>query len=214
MDVKERFNLMFSDKAKETIATSIYVACNMSKNMKNEMLTIPRRAAMLAGHAFPVYIDKILTSQIDSFDLNTFPYNYREDTIPKCGYSYIEYHNENGKFHIKKSDKKAKLPKSSVHRRSNAQSNLIFLDFGEEYVPSNVSVPFALITYGHKRFDLSYILIGYPSYDYSGWQDNILWNISNYISKERAEFIRNTYSENIEEEFRENITKTYNLKLK
>lgn len=185
----ELFAQMFPQQARQILASSVYVASKMSKSLRDEMISIPRRASMLAGHAFPVFIDRLMAKQIDEIDVGQFPYQYREITIPKCGHAYIEYHSPIGKFHIKKSNKANALPKAAVHRVSNAMSNKIFLDLGSEYIPENTSVPFSLITYGHKNFNITFIQIGFPTWDYSGWESNYCWDISGDISKELVEYI-------------------------
>lgn len=203
---------MFSESVKTMIATNIYVACNMSKDLRDSLIYMPMRAGWFAGHALGFFIDKLMTEEIDNSVVGRFPYNYRETRIPKCGYPYVEYYSANGKFHIKKMDKPEKLPKAAVHRVSNALVNKFFLDFGPEYIPDGVNVPFGLITYGHKKFDLTFISLGFPTWDYSGWANH--WEITDNISKERAETIMTHKAPELKEEYQEQIVKKYELKLK
>lgn len=210
----DAFQEMFPKNVRTTIASSIYLASCMSKELRDSMVNIPRRGAMLAGHAFPVFIDKLIAAQIDQVAIGNFLYNYREFKIPQCGYAYIEYHSNVGKFHIKKSNKEEKLPNAAVHRISNAESNMVFLDFGPEFIPENTTVPFALITYGHKHFDLSFINIGFPAHDYSGWSDGFQMSIMDDISKDAVENIRANVGGKIKEEFQEQITQQFKLNLK
>lgn len=203
---------MFSDSVKTAIATNIYVACQMSRELRDNMINMPMRASWLAGQALGFFIDKLMTELIDQSMVGKFPYNYREIRIPKCGYPYIEYYSTKGKFHIKKTDKPKLLPKAAVHRRSNALSNKYFLDFGPEYIPVGVNAPFALITYGHKKLEFNFIKLGFPKWDYSDWADQ--WDISETISKEVAEKIIIHKGPELKEEYQEIIEKKFELKIK
>lgn len=212
IELNELRDNMFSDSVKTMIATNIYVACEMSKDLRNSLINMPMRASWFAGHALGFFIDKLMTEQIDHSIVGKFPYNYRETRIPKCGYPYIEYYSENGKFHIKKVDKEKCLPKTAVHRVSNALSNRFFLDLGPEHIPVGVNVPFSLITYGHKKFELSFVNLGFPKWDYSEWANH--WDISDGISKEVAEIIMSRKAPELKEEYKETVIKKFELKLK
>lgn len=212
--LSEQFEIMFPQSVRTVLSSSIYLASQWSKELRNSLVSLPMRGSLLAGHAFPVFIDKIVASQIDKLEVGNFPYDYGEHRIPKCGYPYVEYHAPFGKFHIKKLERAEKLPKAAVHRLSNSMSNLIFLDFGDEYVPPNLGVPFGLVTYGHYKFDLTFMQVGFPSADYKGWIDSKRWNIANDISKEMVEQIRQGATGQIKEEIQETILQKFTLKVK
>ncbi len=200
---------LFPDSVKTMVATNIYAACTISKNLRDSMINMPMRASWIAGHSLAYFIDKLLTGQIDNSTVGKFPYDYRETRIPKCGYPYMEYYSPKGKFHIKKVDKEHRLPTAAVHRISNSLANTVLLNYGSEYTGN---VPFALITFGHKRLDLSFIELGFPKPDYSDWAD--YWGISDKISKELAEEILLQKEPELKEEYQEKIVKRYELKLK
>lgn len=203
---------LFLETTKVTIASNIFAACQMSKDLRDSMINLPKRASWFAGHALPYFIDRLLSVQIDNSVLGRFPYNYREVRIPKCGHPYVEYYSEIGKFHIKKVSKAGKLPDSAIHRRSNATSNQCLLNLGPEFTPGGVNVPFSLITYGHTRFNLDFIYLGFPKWDYTEWADN--WDISNAVSREVAEDIRTGKGPALKEEYQEKIIRTFNLTFK
>ena len=213
-DVKldELRDQMFPDSVKTMIATNVYVACEMSKDLRDNLINMPMRATWIAGIALGFFIDKLMAEQIDLSIVGKFPYHYREIRIPKCGYPYIEYYSDNGKFHIKKVNKAEHLPNAAVHRVSNALSNQFFLDFGPEYIPTGVNVPFGIITFGHYKFERPFISLGFPKWDYSGWADR--WDVSDRISREIAETIMSRKAPAIREEFQENIMKKFELKIK
>ncbi len=206
------YDELFPDSVKTTIATNIYVACEMSRELRDSLINMPMRASWLAGQALGFFIDKLMTEMIDQSMVGKFPYNYREIRIPKCGYPYIEYYSTNGKFHVKKVNRAKVLPKAAVHRVSNALSNHYFLDFGPEYVPVGINAPFALITYGHKKQDLTFVEIGFPKWDYSCWAEQ--WDISKMISTEVAEQIMVHKGPELKEEYQEIIEKKFELKIK
>ena len=212
--VRDQFEMMFPKSVRTVISSSIYTANQWSKELKNSLISLPMRGSLFAGHAFPIFIDKIMASQIDKLEVGNFPYDYGEHRIPKCGYPYVEYHSPFGKFHIKKLEKAEKLPKAAVHRLSNSVSNLIFLELGDEYIPPNLGVPFGLVTYGHYKFDLTFIQVGFPTADYKEWADNKRWSIVDDVSKEMVEEIRHGAAGQIKEEFQETILKKFTLKVK
>jgi hypothetical protein len=212
--VDDLYEIMFPQQVRKVIASSIYAASNLSKELRDGLINLPMRASWLAGTTFPVFIDKIMAEQIDNIDIGKFPYCYGENRIPRCGYPYVEYYSPEGKFHIKKNNKPEKLPKAAVHRISNSLSNILFLDYGEEFVPPNISVPFALVTYGHIRFELSFIQVGFPTHNYTGWEAEKRWNIVNDVSKEMVENIQQGKVGELKEELQEQITQEFNLKIK
>lgn len=200
---------LFPDSVKTLVATNIYAACTISKDLRDSMVNMPMRASWIAGHALAYFIDKLITQQIDISMIGRFPYDYRETRIPKCGYPYMEYYSQKGKFHIKKVDRAQRLPMAAVHRLSNSLANTNLLNYGSEYTGN---IPFALITFGHKRLDLSFIELGFPKPDYSDWAG--YWDISDKISKELAEEILKQREPELKEEYQEKINKKYELKLK
>mgnify|MGYP000930043290 CR=1 FL=1 len=205
-------NELFPESIRTMLATNIYAACAMSRNIKDSLINMPKRASWIAGHSFAYYIDKLVTAQIDKSVVGKFPYSYQEIRIPKCGYPYMEYYSDYCKFHIKKAEKAERLPKAAIQRVSNSLSNEMFLDFGPEYIPVEENKPFALITYGHKGFDLTFIELGFPKWDYSDWVGN--WDIAKNISKDVAEDILKNKEPELREEFNEKIVKGFELKLK
>lgn len=200
---------LFPDYVKTVLASDIYAACTISKDLRDSMINMPMRAAWIAGHSVAYFIDKLLTQQIDNSIVGRFPYDYRETRIPKCGYPYMEYYSPKGKLHIKKVDKAHKLPAAAVHRISNSLSNAILLNYGSEFTGN---VPYALLTFGHKRLDLSFVKLGFPKPDYSDWAG--YWDISEKISKEFTEEILKQKGPELKEEYQEKISKKYELKLK
>lgn len=205
---------LFPDAVKTLVASNIFVACEMSKQIAYgaEMINLPRRATWLAGHSLPFFIERLMTKAIDQSMVGKFPFNYREEKVPRGAFTYVEYYCSLGKFHIKKVPKEGKLPPASYHRVSNALANKLALDFGPNYIPQGVHVPFSIITYGHTKFNLEFIGLGFPKYDYSGWADNVA--ISDSVSKETVETIRKENAPALKEEFQEKIEKNFDLKLK
>jgi hypothetical protein len=199
-------NLLFSDDSKAIIASTIYVACGMSKNVCDDMINMPNRASWLAGLSLPFFIERLLANQIDQNQIGKFPFYYREVKSPKSAFSYIEYYSDTVKFHIKKVRKVEKLPTSANHRTSNAKVNQLFLGFGPEFVPQGVNVPFGIITYDHFKFDLKFICLGFPKYDYTDWQNPHL-SIMEYISKEMSEYIKKENDLALKEEYKEKVEK-------
>jgi hypothetical protein len=59
---------MFPLKVKHVLASSVYLASEMSKKFRDSMVRIPGRVSLLAGHAFPVFIDNFMAKQIDQID--------------------------------------------------------------------------------------------------------------------------------------------------
>lgn len=161
----------------------------MAKDCSLEFANILYRGRYLAGICFPVLIDKCLTTVLDNMDVNIAQYNYYSLKVPRGNYQYIEYCCPFGKFHIKRVNKKGNLPKATAHRLSNAESNKIFLNLGDNYIPKNINTPFALITYTHKNFRLQSISLGFPNYEYTDWQDGKQWELSLNFSDEIANVI-------------------------
>jgi hypothetical protein len=209
-ELNELCEELFPDSVKTMIATNVYAASKMSKNLRDSWVNMPMRMSWFAGHSFGFFIDQLMSKQIEESVIGKFPYSYRELRIPKCGYPYMEYYSDKGKFHIKKADKPERLPKAAIQRISNAQSNG-FLDYGPDYIPQVEDNPFALITYGHRGFDLRFIEIGFPETDYSDWKG--YWDISQNISKEIAESVLKDKEPELKEEYQE-IVQKYSLKLK
>jgi len=204
---------LFPDAVKTLVASNIYVACEMSKQVAcGEMAKTPRRATLIAGHSLPFFIERLMTKAIDQSVVGKFPYHYREEKVPKGAYTYVEYYSSLGKFHIKKVKKEGKLPSAAYHRISNALSNKLILDFGPEYIPQGVYVPFSIITYGHTKFSLDFINLGLPFYNYTGWADII--PISDSVSPEMVENIKKENVPELKEEFRGRIEKQPLVKLK
>ena len=212
MDIKESGKLMYPEQVTQILASTIYAACSISKSMTENYINIPHRGALIAGQTFPFNIDRLLTKQIDTNEVGKFPFLYRENEVAGVSFPYIEYYSDIGKFHIKKSTTIDKLPQARVHRISNAQSNRIFLDFGDEYIDKNLDQVYGLISYNHKRFNMKYIVAGIPEYDYSGWAFKL--DITTHLSKDLMEDIKKENEARLKEEFNEAIVKKYNLKLK
>ena len=42
------------------------------------------------------------------------------------------------------------------------------MNYGPNYIPEDINLPFAIVIFGHKDLDLKYIKIGFPTWDYTG----------------------------------------------
>lgn len=213
MDIDTYGENIYNDNVAMIIATNIFAAAHISKNIKKEYLNLPKRGSWLAGYALPFTIDKLLTQEIDKIEVGNFPFDYREERINGRYFPYVEYFSSDFRFHVKKSNCEHKLPEIRKFRLSNAQTNRIALDFGDEYIDNSLTQGYGIITYNHKGFDLRYIIAGIPEYDYSGWayKKDIMKN----ISKELANEIEKKNSVKLKEEFEEEIVKKqYGLRLK
>lgn len=208
------FDIAFPDSIKKMISTNIYLATRATKEIRDMFLETPRAARRVAGIILPTYIDKYLISAINNLDINPL----KIKTVERKGAggsSYTEYISNNCKFHIKKTARPS-LPKEAYHRKTNAESNKIFLNYGPNYIPEDINLPFAIVIFGHKDLDLKYIKIGFPTWDYTGWQNGKLIEISNYISTDEADRIEKKIpmmKEQLKVDF-EKIEKEYRLTAK
>lgn len=212
MDLEKIKGIMFSEHTTKVLVSTIYAACEISKKSAQDMINLPMRAFWREAYSLQFHIDKLLTKEIERAGIGKLPYHYREIKIPGCGYPYSEYYSEYGRFHIKKVSKKWKLPDAKKQRVSNAQSNKIFLDFGEEFILKDDINPFAIVTFGHKKFIPSFVVIGYPEYDYSEWAER--WDVTTLVSREIVEQIRRENESELKDEFREFIERKPILSLK
>jgi hypothetical protein len=183
--VDKMFDEAFPEYMRELIATNIFVATKAVKDVRDSFVTIPRIANRIAGTILQAYIDKYLIASIEGMDVNPLRFSAQEKTGSR-GFAYTEFNSLTCKFHIKKTNN-MRLPNAAVHRKANAESNKIFLNYGPEYMPEYPNVPFAIVIFGHKYLELQYIKIGFPTWDYIGWQQDKLLEILNYVSFEKAE---------------------------
>ena len=62
------------------------------------------------------------------------------------------------------------------------------------------TMPYAIITFGHSKFNLEYVGIGFPEGDYSGWASEFI-DISDSVVLSLVENIKRDKGESLREEF-------------
>ena len=193
--------IMFPTPARRIIASSIFAACDIARSTCDQkLLMLPKRSYWREAYGLQFTIDDILTQYCEKPEIERLKFEPNEIRIPTCGFPYSEYSSDLGDFHVKKTDKKGALPEAKYQRVRKAQSNQTNLFDDPETLFDSDTMTYAIITFGHSKFNLEYVGIGFPEGDYSGWASEFI-DISDSVVLSMVENIKRDKGESLREEF-------------
>ena len=172
MRPKEVLDVAFPIQVKAELVARINTACRMVRDQcERDYAVIPNRGGVYGRSALHFYVDRLLT---EAATKELLPFHPIEKKVKTNGYWFMQYVSNRVKWQIKRVRKRGELPKGSSFRIINSISNQVAWDFGPEYrIKSETDVPFAIVTYGHQNFYPTFIMVGMPEPDYSGWSENL-----------------------------------------
>lgn len=155
-----------SDRA--TVVRAILAACAEARAKSLEELSplMLRRGRTYGANMLHYLVDKHLVAACKEGRLMFQPSDRK---ATRGGYAYSRYSADSFAWIHKKANSPDRLPKVSVFREEHARGNQGTWDFETGDLVFGEEVRRVMVAWGHQDFELTFVVLGVPKTDYSGW---------------------------------------------